>query len=172
MEIASGSAPGSAVPLTREERVWAGLALSLSVLEAPVVYLLWRGLGPLPLAWPRTPPGAGGDLRVDLSLAAAGFSYFALWIVMLLGLGAILRAEALGRLWTRSFFLLLAVGLHTLAHFAAPWLLIVTDRLGVTPGWSLAIPGYLNPFQPSVWRFLELPALTLGILLTSRAVRK
>jgi len=104
---------------------------------------------------------------MDLSLAAAGIAYFALWIVTFLCMGTLLRAEALGRLWTRSFLLLLAAGLHALAHFATPWFLIVTDRMGITSGASLSLPAYLNPFQPSVWRFLELPALTLGILAVS-----
>lgn len=151
-----------------DERLWAWLALGLSALEAPVVYLVWRGLGPLPLPYPRALPGSGGDLYMDLSLTAAGISYFALWVVTFLCMGTLLRAESLGRLWTRSFLLLLAAGLHTLAHFATPWLLIVTDRIGITSGASLSIPAYLSPFQPSVWRFLELPALTLGILLVSR----
>ncbi|HEV2845855.1 MAG TPA: hypothetical protein VG477_13465 [Thermoanaerobaculia bacterium] len=168
MEVASRSTPGLAMPLAREEKLWAALALGLSVLEAPIVYLVWRGLGPILLAYPRAVPGPGGDVYVDLALTAAGFFYLGLWAVMFLGMGALSSPAALGRLWGRSFLVLLAAGVHTLAHFATPWFLIVTDRAGITSGAALSLPSYLNLFQPSFWRFLELPALILGFLLVSQ----
>lgn len=171
MAVASRSTPGLAVPLGREEKLWAVMALLLSVLEAPVVYLVWRGLGPIPLAYPRAVPGPGGDVYVDLALTAAGFSYLGLWVLMFLGMGALASPAALGRWWGRSFLVLLAAGLHTLAHFATPWLLIVTDRAGITSEAALSIPSYLNLFQPSFWRFLELPALIVVILLVSQPRR-
>lgn len=170
MEVAARSTARRDMRLTRlprEEKLWAALTLALSALEAPVIYLVWRGLGPIPVSYPGSPPGSGGDVHADLALTAAGFFYLGLWAVLFLAMGGFTNRAALGRLWGRSFLLLIAAGLHTLAHFATPWFLVVTDRLRITSGAAQSIPACLNPFQPSPWRFVELPAFVLILLLVS-----
>lgn len=143
--------------------VWGSTALALSVSEYPLLWLVTRLSGPVLQHYPAplTVPQGRGDVYVNVSLLAGAFLFMALWPMVFAVVGVFFGADSTRRLWWASWVLMVVVLAHFAIHFAAPWVLLYSDGIGLTKDAWAAPPPYLYVLNPPAASHAELPATVL-----------
>lgn len=159
------------LPRKRGLQLWAGLCMALACLEWPIVYCLWHLMPPVLQPYPSLDLVLRQtDVFADLRLPAVGLIYLLLWPCLYALLGPAISRRSAGVVWTASSLLILAVLLHVVIHYTQPYLLVLTDGLGLSATELHGAPRYLSLFQPPPARFLELP-LVVGLATSYVLVR-
>lgn len=147
--------------------LWGSCALAASLLEYPFVRVATGLIGPVlqPYPTPSLTYSTRGDVFANLSLPAAGIAYVAIWLGIFALVGIALAPEVRSAIWFGSWLIAIGVLVHFVLHYGSPWLLVMTDKAGISTAASASPPRYLNVFQPPIERFFELPVLVAGVFL-------